>query len=525
MRRLLIPVAAGALLLGSTACNASNPTGSGAARGGSAASTLQVDIASDVETLDPAVTVDNASWKLTYPCYERLVGYKGASTDLEPQLAKSWSSSNGGKVWTFKLASGHTFADGTPVNAQAVKSSFDRLLKINKGPAGNFAEVAKVEAPSADVVRFTLKTPFAPFPSTLATNYASIVNPKVEDHQKGGDMGQGYLADHTMGSGAYGLTDRVKGQSLTLGLNPHFAGHKPSITKAVFQVVSDPSAQRLQLEKGDVDIAEGITLDQIKSLAGSSGVTVVKKPSLLVDYVYMNVGKGAPALRSTKVRQAISYATDYKGLIQASQQGNAKQMRGPIPQGIWGHDDSLRQYSYDPQKAKQLLSAANVGNMAPLTLLYSDHEPWWPTEALAIQASLKKVGIPVKLSKVEYATERALLDKGQFDLALGVWSPDYADPYMFMNFWFDSKLGGLAGNRAFYSNPKVDKLIRQAAVLSDQGKREALYQQAQKIVVDDPPYVYLYQTEFQLPMRSDVQGFVFNPMLEGIYNLAEMKKS
>ena len=524
MRRILIPVAAAAMLMGTAACTASNPAGADKSAGGSG-STLTVDMASDVETLDPAVTIDNASWKITYPTYEHLVGYKGASTDIQPELAKSWSSSNGGKVWTFHLATGHTFSDGSPVDAAAVKFSFERLLKINQGPAGSFAEVSKVDAPNPTTVTFTLNSPFAAFPSTLATNYASIVNPKVMDHQTNGDEGQAYLANHTMGSGPYELLSHVKGQSLTLGLNPHYAGPKPTITKAVFQVVSDPSAQRLQLERGDVDVAEGITTDQIKSLQSAQGVTVVQKPSLLVDYMYMNVGKGDPALKNSKVRQAISYAIDYKGLIDATQQGQATQMRGPIPQGMWGHDNSVLQYSYDPTKAKQLLASAHAGNIPPLTLLYSDHEAWWPTEALAIQANLKKVGIPVKLSQVEYATERDLLDKGQFDLALGVWSPDYADPYMFMNFWFDSKNGGLAGNRAFYNNPQVDSLIRKAAVTTDKTTREQLYQQAQKMVVNDPPYVYLYQTNFLLPMRTSVTGFEFNPMLQGIYNLAQMKKS
>ena len=524
MRRILIPVAAAAMLMGTAACTATNPTGATESATSSGA-TLTVDMASDVETLDPAVTIDNASWKITYPTYEHLVSYKGASTGIQPALARSWSSSNDGKTWTFHLATGHTFSDGSPVNAAAVKFSFDRLLKINQGPAGSFTEVVRVEAPNPTTVTFTLDSPFAAFPSTLATNYASIVNPKVMDHQENADEGQAYLADHTMGSGPYQLVSRVKGQSLTLGLNPHYTGPKPTITKAVFQIVSDPSAQRLQLQRGDVDIAEGITIDQIKSLETSQGITVIRKPSLLVDYMYMNVSKGNPALKNTSVRKAISYAIDYKGLIEATQQGQATQMRGPIPQGMWGHDDSLLQYTYQPTKAKQLLASAGVGTMAPLTLLYSDHEAWWPTEALTIQANLKSVGIPVKLSKVEYATEREMLDKGQFDLALGVWSPDYADPYMFMNFWFDSKNGGLAGNRAFYSNPQVDSLIRKAAVVTDQTQRAQLYQQAQKIVVEDAPYVYLYQTNFLLPVRSSVTGFEFNPMLQGIYDLAQMRKA
>lgn len=526
MRRLVVATAAVSLVFAAAGCSASNPEGSGGGGESSgAAQTLVIDMAADVETMDPAVTMDNSTWKVTYPAYERLVAYKGSTTELKPSLAKSWKVSDGGKVWTLNLASGHKFADGSSVDAKAVKSSFDRVLKINKGPAGYFAQVKKVEAPSDMTVRFTLKIPYAPFLSTLATNASSVVNPKVMDHQKNGDMGQAYLANRTMGSGAYKVEQHVKGQSVTLTLNPSYSGDKPDIGKAVFQVVADPSAQRLQIEKGEADIAEGIPADQLKEMEGTKGVNILDKPGFTVDYVYMNVGKnGSPALQSKQVRQAISYAVDYKGIIKASQQGYAEQMRGPIPKGMWGHDDSLMQYDTDIPKAKKLMSEANVGQVKPLTLLYSDHWPWWPTEALSIQASLKKIGIPVTLKKTEYATMRSLLDKGGFDLSLGTWSPDFADPYMFMNFWYDSDFGGLAGNRAFYDNPKVDDLVRKAARVTDKAERTKLYQQAQKIVVENPPYVYLYQKHFRLPIRSDVKGLVFNPMTRGIYNLAEISK-
>lgn len=493
----------------------------------SGSSTLIVGIPADVTTLDPAVTMNNADWTVAYPCYERLVAYKGATTQIVPSVAKSWSSSKDGLVWTFELAPGHTFADGSPVNAAAVKFSFDRLLKINQGPAGDFEEIAKAEAPSPMTVRFVLKKPFAPFVSTLATDFANIVNPKVMDHQQGDDMGRAYLSDHTMGSGPYQLESLVKGQSITLAANPHWSGAKPAITRAIFKVISDPSSELLQLKQGGIDIAQGLSADQVEQLKGAPGVTVVSKPSFLVDYMYINVGEhGAPVLKKQKVRQAISYAIDYKGLIQASQRGNAFPMRGPVPKGMWGYDSKLRQYSHDPAKAKALLAAAKVGKMPTLTLLYSNSPgPWWPIEALAIQANLNAVGIPVKLRRVQSATMRAMLAKGDFDLAMGIWTPDFADPYMFMNMWFDSKLGGLAGNRAFYSNPTVDKLVREAAAISSQAKRLPLYEKAAKIVTDDPPYVYLYQTEVQIPLRSNVHGFVFNPMLFDIYNIAQISKS
>ncbi|HEX7197946.1 MAG TPA: ABC transporter substrate-binding protein, partial [Dongiaceae bacterium] len=161
----------------------------------------------DPDTLDPAVTVTNNSWTATYPAYERLLKFKvvdgKGSTEIEGDVAKSWSSSDDGKTWTFTLGDGHVFADGNPVNAAAVKFSFERVLKIAKGPADLFDQVASVAAPDDHTVVFTLKAPFAPFLATLVDDGASIVNPKVMDHETNGDMGQAYLSDHTMGSGPY----------------------------------------------------------------------------------------------------------------------------------------------------------------------------------------------------------------------------------------------------------------------------------------------------------------------------------
>jgi peptide/nickel transport system substrate-binding protein len=103
-------------------------------------------------------------------------------------------------------------------------------------------------------------------------------------------------------------------------------------------------------------------------------------------------------------------------------------------------------------------------------------------------------------------------------LCLGAWSPDFADPFMFMNFWFDSNNFGLPGNRSFYKNEKVDELIRKAALLSDQAERTKIYFEAQDIIMQDAPYIFLYQVNTIVPLRKNVKGFVFNPMLESMYN-------
>lgn len=499
--------------------SASNNTNSS---GSTNSSNLTVAINGDMGTLDPGVSMDNMSWKITYPTYERLVEFNGESTEIKPGLANKWDVSDDGLTWTFHLEKGHKFTDGTEVTAEAVKFSFDRTIALGKGPADTYKVIKSISVVDPYSVKFVLNNAFSPFLSTLATNYGSIVNPKVMSNEKDGDKAQNYLANHTEGSGAYKLEEWKKGEYIKLSLNPNYT-KKPQLKEVYFKLVADPSAARLQLEKGDVDIAEGIAIDQIEELKSKSNISIIKKPSLFVDYVYINSTKGNAALQNKNVRQAINYAVDYKAIIDQVMHGYSTGMVGPIPKGLWGHNDSVFQYKKDVEKAKGLLKDAGASSLQ-LNLLYSDKFPNWEQEALVIQANLAEVGIKVNLNKVAYATMREMLDSGKFDLALGVWSPDYADPSMFMNYWFDSKNQGLSGNRAFYVNNNVDDIVRKATSINDKTERENLYKKAQDIVIDDAPYVYLYQKDFVLPISKNVKGFAYNPMLEGIYNLSEMSK-
>lgn len=485
---------------------------------------LVIGKSADPQTLDPAVTIDNNDWTITYPAYQRLVKYKieggKGSTDVEGDLADSWKSSEDGKVWTFILHKGATFDDGTPVTAEAVRLSFERLLRIKQGPSEAFPPDLKVEVVNSDTVRFTLSTPFAPFLYTLANDGASIINPTVLKKYAGDDA-RGYLAEHTAGSGAYMLQRWQKGQQLVLVPNPHFAGNKPSFKRVSVRIISESSARRLQLEKGDLDIADSLPVDQFTALKKQGDVAVYDYPALRVTYLYLNNSK-AP-LNQPNLRRAIAWATDYKGMVGGILGGNGKQMRGPIPEGMWGYDPHAMQYSLDLAKAKDVL--ANVTDKPKtLSFLYSDNDPNWEPIALSMQANLQALGINVKLEKLANATMRERIGKGDYDISIGNWSPDFADPYMFMNYWFESDKKGLPGNRSFYINPQVDTLLKQAVSTSNQAERTQYYQQAQKTVIDDAAYIYLFQKNYQVGMNKNIKGYVFNPMLEQIFNLSDMSK-
>lgn len=488
--------------------------------------TLVVGVSSDIHLLDPAVSSDNYDWRQIYPSYDRLVKYKvvngEGSTEVEPMAAESWSVSPDGMVWTIKIRKGITFDDGTALDARAVKFSFERVLKVGKGPGDNIGAIKTVDVVDDYTARITLKSAFGPFLQTLATDAACIVNPNIMKHEKNGDLAQAWMAQNTDGSGPFKIVEWSRGERCVLQAKANYWGPKPKLKRVIIRFMRESSDQRMALESGDIDIAEGVLIDQIPPLEKNPDVVVRRYPSQLVEYVYLNCQK--PKLDNKLVRQALNYAVDYKSIIDYVLQGNGVQMRGPVPKGMWGHNPSVFQYGRDVEKAKTLLKEAGYAKGLELTLIYSERRPTWEQIATILQSNFADIGVTLKLELMANPTLRDKIDRGDFELCLGAWSPDYADPSMFMNFWFDSRNWGLPGNRSFYKNEEVDGLIRKALAMSDQKERTDLYNKAQDIIMGEAPYIFLYQTQTMVPMRKWVKGYVFNPMLESMYNFESIYK-
>lgn len=521
-KKYLAAAAAGVLALALAGCGGSS--GGDKAESRIPKDMLVVGIATDVASIDPAVAMEN--WQVPYYCYERLVQYKTVdgqpSTEVEGALAKSWTVSDDGLVWTFTLDEGHKFSDGTDVDAAAVKFSFDRVKAVQKGPSDYFKLVESVEAPDKNTVVIRLSRPFAPFLQTLAVDSGNIVNPKVMEHEQDGDLATGYLASHSAGSGPFQIAEFNQGASIKLIQNEHYSGRKPALTAVTFQIIKDPSAQRLQLEQGDLDIAAGIPMNQLEELKNNKDITIHEAPGMLCSVIYLN-NKKAP-LDNVAFRQALSYAVDYQGIIEGAVKGHGEQLTTPVPKGMWGRDDNAAGYTYDVNKAKELLAQSGIPEGTELTLLYSDNQAFNETQALMLQNNFKAIGIELKLEKSAWPTFRQRVDVGEFELGMGTWSPDYADPQNYMSYWFDSGYFGLAGNRSFYENPQVDALLREAESSSDHERRIALYQEAQRLVMAEAPYLFLFQTNAMIPTRANVQGFVYNPMLDNMYNFPDISK-
>jgi peptide/nickel transport system substrate-binding protein len=476
---------------------------------------LNFGVTAEAETLDPHVSIDNNTWRAIYYCYDRLVEYKGATTEVRPGLASSWDISDDGLTYTFNLRKGIQFIDGTPLDAEAVKFNFDRLFAIGKAPSGTFGFVESVDVVDDYTVSFTLGQPFAPALSAFATDQGCIVSPGVMEHEVDGDWGQDWLAGHSIGTGPFFAAEWTRGLRLVLERNEEYWQEPAMLSKVVLKYIPEPEDLRLLLEKGEIDIAEKLTVDQIDSLKSVEGISVFEAPSFSCHYVYLNCQNDY--LKDVRVRQAISYAIDYQGMVEFLWKNTAVQMEGPVPIGFAEHIQ-VYQYHQDLDRARALLEEAGYADGFTLRLMHSPTVPEWRPMALVIQENLAEIGINVEIESYAWATLRAKLDEGDFDMSHGYWTPDYADADMFTWFWFFSENWGLPGNRAWYKNPVMDDLVTSERTEVLVEKRLELFRGIQWLAVSDAPYLYLLQTNYQLPMRDWVKGFVFNPMLLNMPN-------
>lgn len=476
---------------------------------------LTMGVTAEAETLDPHISIDNNTWRAIYYCYDRLVEYKGGTTELRPGLATSWDISDDGLTYTFHLRKGINFIDGVPFNAEAVKFNFDRLFGIGKAPSGTFEFLKTFEVVGDYVVRFTLNAPFSPALSAFATDQGCIVSPGVMEHEVQGDWAQDWLAGHSAGTGPFYAAEWTRGLRLVLERNDNYWQEPAKLSKVILKYIPEPEDLRLLLEKGEIDIAEKLTVDQIEALKGVKGIRVFEAPSFSCHYVYLNCQN--PYLKDVRVRQAISYAIDYQGIVEYLWKNTAVQMEGPVPIGFAEHIPVYK-YSQDLDRARSLLEEAGYGDGFTVRLMHSPTVPEWRPMALVIQENLAEIGITVEIESYAWATLRAKLDKGDFDMSHGYWTPDYADADMFTWFWFFSKNWGLPGNRAWYKNPVMDDLVTQERVEVNLQKRMELFRGIQWLGVSDAPYLYLLQANYQLPMRDWVKDYVYNPMLLNMPN-------
>jgi len=507
-----------------TADRAQQAKRAGAAHTGRAdASTLVVAVPSDIQNLDPTLSsADTVTQELLTNVYSWLINYKvvnqgdetiGAPNDFVGGLASSFSWNPAHTVVTFHLRKGLKFANGDPLDAAAVKFTYDRIFAQN-GVTAALTEMAAVpNANSVTVVNpYTVEFHLTKANDLLFGNMAqfghSILDPKVvQAHETKADpYAHNWLSTNVGGgaSGPFELSSWEPGNQWVLTRNPNYYGTPAKVSQIIFKVIPDASSRLALLESGAVDIAFDLPLKDIKPLQTNPDITVVNQPSRFVVFLGMNA-KDKP-FNNVKVRQAISYAVPYNTIISQVLEGYGRQLTSPIPFGTPTHTDQYFNYTTDDAKAKQLLAQAGYPHGFTTTLDVASGVDEGVETAIWVQQSLKQIGINVQIQQLPGATFTAELQKHDLSFFFfNNWISINNDPFYHLYWLFDSSCCDYTN----YDNPSVTKMISENLLSTNEKARDAASLAIQKEIIDQAAWVFLYQPNFVLAMRSDVKGYVY----------------
>jgi peptide/nickel transport system substrate-binding protein len=483
------------------------------------AGTLVVGLVAEPVNLDPPQVTDLNSNRVGRRIVETLVTFPEESTQIVPGLAESWTISKDGLQYTFKLRRGITFHDGTPLNAEAVKFSIERQInpnhpayKLGKYPFANFffGNVKAVEVLSEERVAFLLNEARASFIAVLAQGAASIVSPTAVMK-----WGPDYPT-HPVGTGPFRFASWDRGQRVVLEKNPTYWKYPVKVERVIYRPIVEDQARLTELLTGTLDVIVGVPADFVSQLEQNAKITLLKQVGAHVWYLGMNNQK--KPFDDKRVRQALNYAVNKDAIVKDVLKGTGASSRGPVLPGTWGADPALKAYPYDPERAKKLLAEAGYPNGFSTTL-------WVPESGSGMQApvamstvmqsNLKAVGVNVSLQTMEWGAYLAKLRTKEQELFALSWMAGTEDPDMVMYpLLHSSQWTPVGPNRALYKNARFDALLQQARLTTDQAKRAQLYREAQRILVDDAPWVFV-DHEIQIAALSKrVQGFKLHPSFD-----------
>lgn len=487
-------------------------------------STLTIAWALVVRSLDPAIVTSGTERQQILLANERLVRYdlKG---NLKPHLAESWESSDDLKTYTFRLRKGIKFTDGAPFNAEAVKFSFERTIKIGAGPSKIFKNVDRIETPDEYTVVIKLKEPDVLFvPLSIATFHGNqIVSPKaVKDHATPEDpWAQKWMGSHLVGTGPYKLVDFQPGVHSVFEKNPdYWMGWKEKhIDRVIIKPVREYTTRKTMLLMKQADIIAEVSPMDLETLEKTPGVHAKRIRTMFTNYFFFN--HLFKPFQDRRVREAFALAFDYRA-GQLIYKGLATPVRGPLPDIFFGHDPSLPEGKRDVLKAKKLLAEAGIkpGELE-VRFLY-----WTGTDerrrlAELFSANMAEIGVKVSLFPREWVQLKAeAFDPSRRPelVHYETW-PAVSDPVLILETLF-VKGGSL--DCSSYNNLKIEEIVAQLRATKDEKKRAQLSKEAQRIIYNDIPALFLWTATYLDAVRDRVKGYEPYITEGGYYDVYEM---
>lgn len=492
------------LLAGLAACSSSTPSESETAAPSAAAekNELVKALAVDPDGLDPQRTTAASTFQITNNIYEPLLTVTDQG-ELTGALADSWEVSEDGLTLTFTLRENAQFSNGNPCDAEAVIASFQRLKAEDSPRAADYANIVSMEAADERTVVFTTETLDVAALSSFAYPWAAIVDVTVADT----------LTNQPVGTGPYTLNQWIPQQSLSLTRNETYPG-TVNIDNIEFRMMPDAASQISAFQNGELDIIS-VSGDQVAAFENNPDYNVIQAPANSLQLMAMNLDN--EALADVRVRQAINYAVDKDALIETVWWGYGQKIGSHYPTVLKEYVDHSEDYTYDPDRARELLNEAGYGDGLTLQMYLPQNYTAYVNAGQVIADQLEQVGIHCEITIVEWATWLSdVYTNRQYDLTV-VGHTGRLDPYVLLA-RYDSQSGE---NYFNYSNPEVDQLLSDYQSEQDEAVRTQIVQQIQAILAEEVPALYIQDPISLYVTQSDVEGFTTYPI--DIYEMKNVR--
>jgi peptide/nickel transport system substrate-binding protein len=469
--------------------------------------TLVIAFDGSPTNLDPRVGTDTYSGRIWDMSASGLIKLT-PSGDFTADVAQKWETPDD-KTIVFHLNPSAKFQDGRPVTSKDFKFAFDSMKDpaFQSAKKSGYSAVASFEAPDDHTFIVKLAEPNA----GIFDNFPYLLVPKGADPN--------VFAKTPILAGAYRVMELKTDERVTLKAFDGWVGGKPNIPNVVVRIIPDATTRVLELRRGTVNFEiNSVPYDQVDPFKKDAAFKVMTSHGGAWQYIAFNLKD--PILAKKEVREAIAYAIDRNRIVRDLLHGYGTVTDTMFPPGHWARAGNLPTHPYDPNKAKQLFDAAgykqngshgNASGGPRLKLTFrtsTDAES--NQQAEMIQQMLKDVGIDMQIQSSEFGTFMEDIKNGRFQM-FSLRRSGISDPDFYYTIFHSKSLAPNGQNRGYYINPKVDKLIEEGRATFDRAKRKAIYDQVQKILADDLPYLSLYHRDNVAIMRSNIDGFEMYP--------------
>jgi peptide/nickel transport system substrate-binding protein len=498
------------LVLGLSVLLVADRSGAGAADAPKNKDSLIVAMGSDAKSFDPQGSRDIFSNQVNRQVYNMLLVLNEEKNEIVPGLAESYKKIDD-LTYEFKLKKGVKFHNGELFKASDVKFTLERALSPAGAPIGSLVgnlDIDGLKTPDDSTVIIKLKKPNPGFLTILTMENMGMLNEKAVK-AAGKDYGQ-----NPVGTGPYKFVSWQRGNKIEMTRFDEHFGDKPKIKNIVIRIIPEGTNRVIELESGGVDITYDVTTNDVKLVQENKNLQLFRTIDNSVTFMGFNTSK--KPFNDIRVRQAFAYAIDINAVVEGAWRGVGKPATGMIAPNLMYANPALKTHEYNPAKAKQLLAEAGYPNGFKAESWTNDRKERIDM-AQIMQSMLKEVGIEIEIKVFEWGAYFDKTGKGEHSMYQMSWTVSANDPDQILDPLFHSKNVGAAGNRAYYSNAKLDELISKGSTMDNGEAKKKVYFEIQDILMTELPYMPLLNGEQVIGVRKNIKGF--KPSPSAVHNL------